>query len=209
MKRETLKALGLTDEQIESVMAEHGKTIAAEVAKTTAANTTVSDLQSQLDQRDKDIKELQKQTGGNTDLQKQLDEWQEKYKADTEALEQKLADQKLDTALDAAIHGAKGRNPKAIKALLNREALKLKDDGSIEGLDLDALKTSDAYLFEIETQKDEGQGAAAGGTGSGPGSGNGAISQETFRQNMNNPDWINANWEAVSQGLASGEITKG
>lgn len=162
MKREDLKAKGLTDDQIEFVMAEHGKAIAAEVAKTTEATTNVTSLQDQIKQRDKDIKELQKQTGGNTDLQKQLEEWQEKYKADTEALEQKLADQKLDAALDAAIHGAKGRNPKAIKALLNREALKLKDDGSIEGLDLDALKTSDAYLFEIETQKDEGQGASSG-----------------------------------------------
>ncbi|NMA00891.1 MAG: hypothetical protein GX924_07660 [Clostridiaceae bacterium] len=56
----------------------------------------------------------------------------------------------LDAALDAAIHAVKGRNPKAIKALLNRETLKLKDDGKVEGLNLDDIRKSDPYLFESD-----------------------------------------------------------
>lgn len=205
MKRETLKELGLTEEQIESVMTEHGKTLSAEIAKTASANATVTDLQAQLEARDKDIKDLQKQSGNNTDLQKQLTDLQAKYESDTEALNQKLAGQKLDAALDAAIHGAKGRNPKAIKALLNREALKIKDDGTLEGLDLEALKKSDAYLFEVEVRKDEGTGASGGSSGAG----NVAISQESFRQNINNVAWMQANIDAVTTGLANGSLTKG
>lgn len=205
MKRETLKALGLTDEQIESVMAEHGKSVSAEAAKTVNANTTIADLQAQLSDRDKDIKELQKQSGENTDWKKQLEDLQSKYQADTETLNKKLADQQLDAALDAAIFAAKGRNGKAIKALLDRDKLKIKEDGSLEGLDLEALKASDAYLFEIETTKDEGTGASGGSSGAG----NVAISQESFRQNINNVAWMQANIDAVTTGLANGSLTKG
>lgn len=204
MTREELKALGLSDELVESIMTAHGKSVAAEVLKTTTANTTITDLQAQLKKRDDDIKELQTKSGGNEDLQVQLASLQQKYEDDTKALEAKLADQKLDAALDAAIHGAKGRNPKAIKALLNREALKLTDDGKLEGLDLEALKASDAYLFEIEKKKDEGSGVQGGSLDP-----KGAISQEQFNQNINNVAWMQANIDAVTTGLANGSLTKG
>ena len=118
---------------------------------------------------------------------------------------EELAKLRMDAALDSAIHAAKGRNPKAIKALINREGLKLKDDGTLEGLDLEALKKSDAYLFEIETTRDEGQGAS-GGSGSSPA---GVVTQETFLQNINNVAWMQANIDAVTKGLADGTLKKG
>jgi len=118
---------------------------------------------------------------------------------------EELAALRMDSALDSAIHAAKGRNPKAIKALINREDLKLKDDGTLVGLDLEALKKSDAYLFEIETTRDEGQGAS-GGSGSSP---TGVVTQETFLQNINNVAWMQANMEAVTKGLADGTLKKG
>ncbi len=155
-----------------------------------------------------------------TDVQAQLTALKatdpEKLKADLAAAQaeaanlktkhaEELAALRLDAALDAAIHAAKGRNPKAIKALINREGLKLKDDGTLEGLDLEALKKSDAYLFEIETTRDEGQGAS-GGSGSSPA---GVVTQETFLQNINNVAWMQANIDAVTKGLADGTLKKG
>ena len=116
-----------------------------------------------------------------------------------------MAALRLDAALDAAIHGAKGRNPKAIKALIDRDKLELRDDGTLKGLDLEALKKSDAYLFEIETTVDEGQGAS-GGSGSSPA---GVVTQETFLQNINNVAWMQANMDAVTKGLADGTLKKG
>ena len=52
-------------------------------------------------------------------------------------------------ALEQAIKGAKGKNPKAILALLDSEKITYKD-GKIEGLDdqLKNLQKSDSYLFE-------------------------------------------------------------
>lgn len=131
--------------------------------------------------------------------------------AEAENLKTKHAEEmqalRLESALDTAILQAKGRNPLSVKALLDKSKLKLKDDGTVEGLDLEALKKSDPYLFEIESKKDEGSGAGAGSSGSG--SGGGAISQETFLQNIDNVAWMQANMEAVTKGLADGTLKKG
>lgn len=57
-----------------------------------------------------------------------------------------------------AILQAKGKNPKAIKALLDMDKITLKDDGTLDGFDLEALKKSDGYLFDTETVKTVGTG---------------------------------------------------
>lgn len=78
-------------------------------------------------------------------LENQLSTAKKKYDADTAKL-------RLDNALDVAIIGAKGRSTKAVKAFLDYGKLKLQDDGTIDGLDLEVLKKSEPYLFEaIET----------------------------------------------------------
>ena len=60
---------------------------------------------------------------------------------------------------------AKGKP--AIKSLIpNRDQLKLKDDGSIDGLNLGAVKTSAPYLFDqIETRPEGTPPAGASGSG--------------------------------------------
>lgn len=149
MKREFLKNLGLADDIIDKIMDENGKDINAEKARADAAELTVKDLQDQIKERDKDIADLKKSSTDNADLTKKYEDLQAKYKTDTDALEKKLAEQQLDAALDAAIVGAKGKNAKAIKALLDFEKLSLKD-GKVEGLNLDDIKKSDPYLFESD-----------------------------------------------------------
>ena len=59
---------------------------------------------------------------------------------------------------------AKGKNTKAIKALLDMENITLKEDGTLIGLDLEGLKKSDGYLFEVEQTHRQG---IDGGAGSG------------------------------------------
>lgn len=82
-------------------------------------------------------------------LKQDVTDWEAKYNAD-------IATVKRDSAVDMAIMQAKGRNSKAIKALLDMDKIKLKDDGTLEGLDLDGLKETDAYLFDVETKKNIG-----------------------------------------------------
>ena len=73
--------------------------------------------------------------------------WEDKYKK-----------HKLDTAIDAAILKAKGRNIKAIKALIDIDKISFNENGELEGFDIEDLKKSDSYLFDIETIKNQGSG---------------------------------------------------
>jgi hypothetical protein len=129
-----------------------------------AAETTIADLKKQLADRDKDIAALKKSAGDNEALTKQFSDLQAKYKEDTEALNARLKDNALNAALDLSITKARGKNAKAIKALLDTSKLSLKDDGTVEGLEaaLDALKKSDSYLFEQVETKPEGNGFHSG-----------------------------------------------
>lgn len=134
-----------------------------------ASEATITDLRKQLADRDKDISALKKGAGDNEALNKQLADLQTKYKTDTEALEGKIKANALNAALDLGITKAQGKNATAIKALLKEQQAKLslKDDGSVEGLDtaLEAVKTSDPYLFTVVETHQSGTGHAGGGSG--------------------------------------------
>ena len=150
MKREELKKLNLTDEQIDKVMSLHGADVESTKSKIDELNKTNESLQSQIAERDKDLKTLKKQAGDNEELTNQFKELQSKYKQDTENLTKELQQTKLNSAVDSALSKAKVRNSKAAKALLNMGEVKLNDKGEVEGLDdqINSLQKTDGYLFD-------------------------------------------------------------
>ncbi|QHJ85680.1 MAG: hypothetical protein [Caudoviricetes sp.] len=150
MKREELKKLNLTDEQIDKVMSLHGADVEAMKSKSEELSKTNESLQSQIAERDKDLKSLKKQAGDNEELTNQFKELQSKYKQDTDNLTKELQQTKLNSAVDSALGKAKVRNSKAAKALLNLDEVKLNDKGEVEGLDdqINSLQKSDGYLFD-------------------------------------------------------------
>ena len=150
MKREELKKLNLTDEQIDKVMSLHGADVESMKSKSEELNKTNESLQLQIAERDKDLKTLKKQAGDNEELTNQFKELQNKYKQDTENLTKELQQTKLNSAVDSALSKAKVRNSKAAKALLNMDEVKLNNKGELEGLDeqISSLQKSDGYLFD-------------------------------------------------------------
>lgn len=97
MKREELKNLGLSDEQITFVMDENGKDVNALKAtieqrdQTITALTTERDgLKDQVANRDKDIADLKKESGNTEELNQRLSDLQSKYDTDTKGLQDKL-----------------------------------------------------------------------------------------------------------------------
>ena len=150
MKREELKKLNLTDEQIDKVMSLHGADVENSKSKIDELNKTNESLQSQIAERDKDLKTLKKQAGDNEELSNQFKELQNKYKQDTENLTKELQQTKLSSAVDSALGKAKVRNTKAAKALLNMDEVKLNDKGELEGLEdqISSLQKTDGYLFD-------------------------------------------------------------
>ena len=158
MTKEEFISLGLTEEQAEKAAAASAKELEGYVAK---------------GEYDAKVKELETAKGSITDLTGKLKDfdgvdveglktsvkdWEKKYNTD-------LADVKKTAAVDMAIMQAKGRNPKAIKALLDMDKIKLKEDGTLEGFDIEGLKKSDGYLFDIETHSIEGTGHAGSSQG--------------------------------------------
>lgn len=156
MDRELLKNLGLTDEQAESVIAEHTKVESEAGNKATELQTKVDGLEKQLADRDKDLASLKKEAGSNTKLKEKYADLETKYKDDTAKLSGEISQTKLDNALDNALVSAKVRNPKTIRGLLNLNDIKLSDKGDLIGLNdqIDSLKESDSYLFDEGTKVD-------------------------------------------------------
>ena len=68
MKREDLKKLGLSDEQIEGVMSAHGKDVTSLQEKVNGLTNERDGLKSQLDERDQQLVDLQKNSKNVDDL---------------------------------------------------------------------------------------------------------------------------------------------
>ena len=175
MKREFLEGLEvngvkLSKDLVEQIMAENGKDIAAEQAKTAAKDTELTTARNTI----KSLEEAAKKFEGTDpeQLKKDLADLQKKYDTD-------LAENKRNSALELALVQAKVRDVKAAKALLNLEEIKL-DGEKLLGLDsqMEGLKTEKAWLFEEAQQKQEppkGPTVKTGAT-----HGDGASGQETF-----------------------------
>lgn len=148
MKREELKELGLTDEQIGSIMALHGVTVNELNSRVSTAEQQATQYQEQLDKNQKELNDFKANAKGNEDLTKQLEDLQSRFDEIKTSSEQQIADLKKSSAIDLALTQAGAKNIKAAKALLDSESLELTDEG-LKGLDdqLAALKESDGYLF--------------------------------------------------------------
>ncbi|WP_342489167.1 phage scaffolding protein [Cytobacillus sp. FSL W7-1323] len=107
----------------------------------------IKGLKDQITSRDKQLDDLKKVDPEA--LQQKINDLQEENKNTKTEYEGKLKKQTFDYALKDALTGAKVRNPKAAKALLDLESIKL-DGDKLLGLEdqLNALKESDSYLFE-------------------------------------------------------------
>ncbi|MBD1223284.1 phage scaffolding protein [Virgibacillus halodenitrificans] len=154
MNREFLKGLGLEDDAIDKIMKEHGKTvnpIKEKADKVEDLESQINDYQQQIADRDQQLTDLSKQAEGNEDLQKQIKDLQKANDDAQKEWQDKLNKQQFDFALEKSITGEKARNPKAVKALLDTESIKL-DGDKLLGLEeqLTALKESDGYLFGEE-----------------------------------------------------------
>lgn len=154
MKIEDLKNIGIEDEDLQKkIFALYGKGIEKHKADAEQAATEAAQIKAQLDEATKMIegfKELDVES-----IKKTADEWKTKAEQAAKEAEEKVKNVKFEAALDMALAEAKVRNKKALKALLEREALQFTEDETIEGLaeQLETIKTENEYLFEDETPK--------------------------------------------------------
>ena len=125
MKREDVKNKipGITDEQLNWIMQENGADINREKSAATALQTQLDNANAQLKTAQDGLKAFEGVDVAG--LQEQVT----KLKADMKAQAEGFA---FDNALDTAILGRKGRSVKAVRALLDLDALKGSADRSTD-----------------------------------------------------------------------------
>ena len=99
MNREFLKGLGIDDEHIEKVMAEHGKSITKVKEDLTSAQSELETVKGQLTERDAQLDELSKKAEGNEALTAEI----ERLKADNEKQLEALKADALKAKKDALL----------------------------------------------------------------------------------------------------------
>lgn len=186
MNREFLKEKGLNDEQIEAVMKAYGQSvndIKEKADKVEGLESQIEDLQGQLKERDTQLEDLGKKAKDSEELTAEIDRLKEENENATQELKDKLSKQAFEFTLENSLGKAGAKNPKAVKALLDTESIKL-DGETLLGLDdqLKALQESDGYLF--------GENEPAGLKGRKPHEtsaigGNGAMTKENIMKEPN------------------------
>ena len=134
-----------------------------ENAKGTAATeiknlqTEVEGLKTQVSDRDKQLETLKTSAGDNAELKKQIEDLQTENATAKANHESELNQLKINFAVEKALTGAKAKNIKAVKALLELEDAKLDKDGNVKGLaeQIEKLTTGDDTKFLFEAQKQQ------------------------------------------------------
>ncbi len=159
MTRKQLEDLGLTKEQADSIIKINGDDIenakSASAAEIKNLQTEVDGLKTQVGDRDKQLETLKGSAGDNADLKKQIEDLQTENATAKANYESELNQLKIDFAVEKALTGAKAKNIKAVKALLELNDAKLDKDGNVKGLaeQIEKLTSGDDTKFLFEAQK--------------------------------------------------------
>lgn len=163
MKREVLTSMGLSDEVVEKIMAEHGKSVNSLRSKQTELEEQISTYKQHISDRDKQLETLKKSASDSEKLQAQISKLQEDNKKSNEAYEAKIRQMGIDNITNLTLTNAGAKNLKAVRALLNLENAQL-DGDTILGLSdqIAKLKESDPYMFNDVKPTIAGTKAAEG-----------------------------------------------
>jgi hypothetical protein len=155
MTKEELVKLGLNEDLATKVAAASAEEFKGYVTKDrfNEVNETNKSLKTQVTDRDKQLETLKKETGDAEALKAKITELQETNKTAKEAHEKQIKQLQLDHAVESVLTGAKAKNVKAVRALLDLDDVEIDDDGKVKGLDKQVKKLSEGddtkFLFDI------------------------------------------------------------
>ena len=155
MNKKDLLDLGLDEDAVQKIIIMHGKDIEKHKADLAARDDEAKALAAQLEEAGQAIESFKAMDVDA--IKAAAEEWKSKAELAQQEAEQKITAVKFDHALQDALREAKARNPKAVKALLDLEKIKLSDEGGLEGLEeqLTAVKTDNDFLFESVTPAED------------------------------------------------------
>lgn len=146
MKTDFLKGLGLEQDVIDKIMAENGKDIAAEKAKTTKAEGERDNFKDQLATATESLEKFK--DVDPTAMQGEIDKLNQQLKDKDAEYAAKEADRIFSDTIKEAIKWQPVVVEKSVMALLDVDALKASKNQTEDiKKALETVKESDAYLF--------------------------------------------------------------
>ena len=200
--KEILKNAGIPEDKLDSTIGDINKELPKHFIPKDKYNEVAEakkKLETDIQERDNQLEQLKNAAGNSEELKAQIEQLQAENKKAAEEWQAKMAQMQLDFALERALTAARAKNPKAVKALLDLEKVKL-DGEQLLGLDdqLKALQQSDPYLFGDS-------GKVGGGTNPANASNQTQVfTREQIRKMT--PEEIDANWTAIMKQMAEGGI---
>lgn len=133
--------------EFNKAVAENYKTVAEHEKK---VNRLTDDLAAEKKRADEAVETLKGFEGKDFDaITRERDEWQRKHNELVETHQKEQEEREFNSILETAITDAKGKNAKAIMALLDMEKLRSSRNREKDiKAALDSLRTDSGYLFE-------------------------------------------------------------
>ena len=182
MTLEQLMEMGLDEETAKKVLKAYQDSLKDRyipIERFNEVNEDKKELKTQIEDRDKQLKELKIKAAGNEELTTKITELETLNSQTKEEYEAKITALRKETSIELKLKDEKAKNIKAVKALLDLEKVSLDGDNLI-GLDeqLKALKEKESYLFGEDSIK--GRGANPPGDSVDPEYKNNPFSKEHF-----------------------------
>jgi hypothetical protein len=167
MTKEQLIALGLDEATATKIAAASAEELKGFIIK--ADHEAIMEAKGQLEKdikvRDKQLEDLKKVDAEG--LQKQIETLQETNKTTKADYEGKIKQMLIDNAVNAALTGAKAKNLKAVRALLDLDKAELEGE-TVKGLEaqIKALQADEGskFLFDAAETKTKFKGVKPGET---------------------------------------------
>lgn len=160
MKKEDFLKLGFTEEQADKAAKASADELKGFIPKTRfdEVNGQKKQLEEDVKTRDKQLEALKKVDADG--LQKKIEELQGENKEAKKKYDADLLKLRIDNAVELALTGAKAKNSKAVKALLDLEKIEV-DGDKIKGLESQVKKLVEGedtkFLFESDETQQQGK----------------------------------------------------
>ena len=178
MEKEKLIELGLTEEQADKVLAEHKAQFEGYIPKGRfdEVNKAKKQLETDITERDKQLKTLKESVGDNEALQNEITKLQNENQTAKDNYDKEIAALKLNSAIETALGSHNAKNITAAKSLLDISKISL-DNENLLGFEeqIKALKDAEKtkFLFgeeaKTEAKPPAGTQPGTGNAGANPG----------------------------------------
>lgn len=154
MTKEQLRALNLTEEQINAIIEDYGKNYVSK-AQFNEKNDAYKQAKQEIENLTNDISTLSEANKANEALQSQIKELQDAATKREADYNENIKNMKIDTAITKALSKSGAMNETILTGLLDRTKIAIGEDNTITGIQeqIVALKESDPYLFKQDSIK--------------------------------------------------------